>query len=59
MPNENLPLPMEIARSANAGPNVLVVRENVPSVASYAYVKPPDEEPIGKIDACEPICWLT
>jgi len=31
---------------------------NVPSEESYAKVKPPDDDPSGNSETCDPICWL-
>src|SRR5688572_16614531 len=59
MPKENLPFPAVAARSAKAGPKVCVVRLKVPRLESKEYVNPPEEEPRGKFEIWEPICWLT
>ena len=46
-PAFHLPRPAVSARSANADPNVLLCRENVPSAESYVYANPPDDDPSG------------
>lgn len=55
MPALARPLPIVSARSANAGPKLRLARLNVPSAGSKLCVKPPLDDPSGKVESWTPI----
>ena len=54
----NVPAPIVMARSANDGPKLSLVRMNVCTLGSNVKVNPPADEPSGNVESRLTIAWL-